>query len=114
MQYYAMLTFYAIKKGQVDCKVPSLGIVLFQRKSNIHSSQEKFLTWSFDSTNKDEDFLQLVKNRTRQEWSMHLYWNHHPSTLGKDGVTASHWANPNGIQKNYFYYYAHMKFSFPT
>ena len=43
-----------LRKGQVDCKVPSLGIVLFQRKSNIHSSQEKFLTWAFDSTNKDE------------------------------------------------------------
>ena len=44
-----------LRKGQVDCKVPSLGIVLFQRKSIIPSSQEKFLTWAFDSTNKDED-----------------------------------------------------------
>ena len=43
-----------LRKGQVDCKVPSLGIVLCQTKSNIHSSQEKFLTWAFEPTNEDE------------------------------------------------------------
>ena len=54
-----------LRKGQVDCKVPSLDIVLCQRKSNIHSSQEKFLTWAFDSTNKDEASFTTLYER---EW----------------------------------------------
>ena len=54
-----------LRKGQVDCKVPSLDIVLCQRKSNIHSSQEKFLTWDFDSTNKDEASFTTLYER---EW----------------------------------------------
>lgn len=51
-----MLTFPAIKKRTSRLQgTISLDILLCQRKSNIHSSQEKFLTWTFDSTNKDED-----------------------------------------------------------
>lgn len=113
MQYYAM--FMPSRKGQVDCKVPSLGIVSFQRKRHIHPSQEKFLIWAFDSTNKDEDFFTTWR---KTEWGKNYPFTYTEtiilSTLGKDRITASHWAKPNGVQQNYFYYYAHMKFPFPT
>ena len=68
-----------LRKGQVDCKVPSLDIVLCQRKSNIHSSQEKFLTWAFDSTNKDEASLQLCTKENEARIIKHLLLK--PSTF---------------------------------